>query len=123
MAGINQGAPGYPVQEQQLYPPPGPAYSPGPGAPSQAAPPPVYMQGSGGQYASTGAPMAGASMGYPSEQEGKRGMGGPGPSVVYQPVATGQPQVVVYTGAGGPELPVSPHPAIALGNCSRYSTD
>lgn len=58
-------------------------------------------------------------MAYSPGSSMKGGPSGPGPAVVYQPVATLQPQVIIY-GAGGPELPVSPHPAAALS--TEYSS-
>ena len=118
MAGINQSTPA-PVVQGQVYPsaPPLPAYYPGAGATSPAAAsPPFYTQGTGGPYRQPSVVIVpGPSSGYSVEPGVKGNVGGPGPTVVYQPVATGmgQPAVVMY--ASSPELPVSPHPAIALG--------
>ena len=107
---------GYVPGFQQPMPgsPPLPAYSAGPPAHSPATlPPPSYMSGTAGPYAPMGAPGVGSgdTMAY---SLGPGAKGGPGPTVMYQPVASGQPQVVIINGAG-PELPVSPHPAVALG--------
>ena len=90
-----------------------PAYSAGSATPLPATPPPNYMPGMASPYAPMGAPnlVSGDAMSYslgPGQKDG------PSPAVMYQPVASGQPQVVIINGAA-PELPVSPHPAVALG--------
>ena len=122
MAGINQSTPA-PVVQGQVYPsgPPLPAHSREPGATSPAvSSPPFYMQGTGGPYPQPGVVIGpGPNLGY-SVGLGVKGVtGGPGPTVVYQLVATGtgQPAGIIY--ASSPELPVSPHPAIALGKHSN----
>ena len=88
-----------------------PLYSP------VTSPPPSYMPATAGQYAPMEAPGVGSgyAMAYPS------GPGCQGQPVTYQPVASGQRQVIVVNVAG-PELPVSPHPAAALGKLYEVST-
>ena len=126
MAGTNSNAPTFSTQEQ-LYLPPGTqlpidmlgqdTLSPqNPQHPSYS-----YNQGIVGPYLL--APGAGnvyvAGKGYPIGLRAEGGEGSLGQAMIYQPPPTLQPPLVMV--ASGPELPVSPHPAIALGGHHTFS--
>ena len=106
MAGINQSTLASVIQGQPL-----PPYHPGPSAtsPAPAASPPFDTHGTGGPY-----PQPSFVVVSGPNFVGSGDSGSPGPTLIYQPVATrtGQPAVVIN--ANSPSLPVRPHPAISL---------
>ena len=125
MAGTNPSAPTSSTQEQ-LYLPPGPQLPidlsrqnalspPDPQPPSysfnqEIVGPYLLEPGAGNVYVE--------GKGYPIGPRAEGSEGSPIQAMIYQPQPTLQPPFVME--ARGPELPVSPHPAIALGEHSIF---